>query len=164
MRLMLTLLAFVGLGAVPALALTCLPPDVVRAYRHAAEAEEAYVVVYGRLAFDEKRLPQVDWNKQHKTPPDTLIPARISGHALSLEGFKTRFSRRVTLNAQCFGPWCANVKSGADYLAFLEQTRNGYVLTLDPCGGMGFPEPSREDLEQVVRCLRGGACELGRLH
>lgn len=159
MRLIHAFLAVIWCVATPAVALTCLPPDVVRAYHYAAEAEGAYIVVHGRLVFDEKRLPQVDWDRQQDTPPDTLIPARLTGHALSLEGFKTRFSRRITINAQCFGPWCAGAVSGAESLTLLERTESGYVLRLDPCGGMGFAEPSQGNLEQVVQCLRGKACE-----
>lgn len=145
--------------AAPASALSCLRPDLARTYRQAAEAEETFVVIHGRLDFDESRLPEVDMTRQNDTPPDTLIPARLSGKSLSRKGFERPFERRIMLNAQCFGPWCATPVPGTDYLAFLERTDRGYVLRLDPCGGMGFAEPTPDMLEKVTACFRGGACE-----
>ena len=157
MRLALALA--LGLMAGPALALSCLPPDVARTYQQADEAEAAYVVVLGRLSFDESKLPVVDMARQQDTPPVTLIPARISGKALSRSGFVTEFDQEITLNARCFGPWCAGASSGTEYLAFLERTDGGYVLSLDPCGGFGFPQPQAEMVAQAVACFRGESCE-----
>lgn len=157
MRFALTLV--LSVLAAPALALSCLPPDVARTYKQAEEAEAAYVVVLGRLTFDESRLPEVDMARQQDTPPETLIPARIAGKSLSRAGFGTAFDREITLNARCFGPWCAGARSGTEYLAFLERTERGYVLSLDPCGGFGFAEPRAEMIERVIGCFRGETCE-----
>ena len=60
----------------PALALSCLPPDVAETYRRAAEAEEAYIVVQGRLEFDPARLPSTDMIPQQK-PAHRLCRGRI---------------------------------------------------------------------------------------
>lgn len=154
--LVLALLA--GLGA-PAFALSCLPHDIARSYDEAARAEEAYIVVHGVLEFDASALPKVDMSRQHEVPPDTLIPARMTGKALSHDGFVMDFDRAITLNAQCFGPWCAGAVPGTEYLAFLERRADGYRLTINPCGGFGFPEPSPETLERVQECFDGGPCD-----
>ncbi|KNX40569.1 hypothetical protein ROTO_29110 [Roseovarius tolerans] len=143
----------------PALALTCLPPDVARTYQQAAEAEEAYIVVHARLEFDADALPRTDWQDQAASPPHTLIPARMTGHALTKTGFDLRFDRAITLDAQCFGPWCAGAIPGTSYLAFLQRTQDGYLLALDPCGGMGFADPTPETLRRVETCYSGGRCD-----
>lgn len=143
----------------PALALSCLPHDVARTFQQAAKAEAAYIVVHGALQFDKTRLPKVDMANQHQTPPDTLIAARITGKALSHDGFEVPFDRKVTLNAQCFGPWCAGATSGADYLAFLEKRADGFTLRITPCGGFGFAAPSKVRLDTVKACFRGAACD-----
>jgi len=142
----------------PALALSCLPPDITRTYQQAAAAEAAYIVVHARLEFDADALPRTDWQDQAASPPHTLIPARMTGQALTKTGFDLSFDRPITLDVQCLGPWCAGAAPGTTYLAFLEHTPDGYLLALDPCGGMGFAEPDAEALRQVSTCFNGGPC------
>lgn len=146
------------LACSPALALSCLPPDVARTYAHAAEAEAPYIVVHGTLSFDADLLPDTDMRDQRK-PPHTLIPARMTGQALTRSGFNLDIDREITLDVQCFGPWCAGAVPGVDHLGFLERRETGYVLTLDPCGGMAHPEPTAAMLDTVQRCFRDGGCE-----
>ncbi|WP_254892423.1 hypothetical protein [Roseovarius sp. A-2] len=142
----------------PAFALSCLPPEVTRTYQQATEAEAAYIAVHARLEFDPDALPRTDWQDQAATPPHTLIPARMTGQALTKTGFNLPFDRRITLDAQCLGPWCAGASPGASYLAFLKRTETGYLLALDPCGGMGFVDPTPETLRRVETCYSGGIC------
>lgn len=153
----LLVLVLAGLSG-PAFALSCLPHDVARTFQQAAEAEDAYIVVHGALRFDETRLPKMDMANQQQTPPDTLIPAQITGKALSHDGFTIGFDRKITLNAQCFGPWCAGAISGMDYLAFLEKRADGYRLSITPCGGFGFGSPSKAKLDTVKACFGDGPC------
>ena len=162
-------LALSGLPFAPAQALSCLPHDVARTYEQAATSEETYIVVHGTLTFDESRLPETDWQHQQKTPPNTLIPARLEGKALTREGFNAPFDRSVTFNVQCLGPWCASAKTGTAYLAFLRKTDGppetggtsgpGYQLDINACGGMGFAAPTKQALETVVQCFQGGPCK-----
>ena len=158
-RTVLLPLALYGTTFAPALALSCLPQDVARVYEQAASSEDTYTVVHGTLTFDETRLPKTDWQNQQKTPPDTLIPARLKGKALTRRGFNAGFNRPITFNVQCLGPWCASAKSGTPYLAFLRKTDSDYHLDINACGGMGFAEPSEKALETVVQCFRGGPCK-----
>ncbi|WP_336096277.1 hypothetical protein [Roseovarius sp. CH_XMU1461] len=147
----------------PALALSCLPHGVTDSYTQAAEAEASYVVVHGRLVFDESRLPKVDMTNQAATPASTRIPALISGKSLSKQGFERRFEAPISLDIECAGPWCAGAKSGIDYLAFLRVEPDGsYALALNPCGGQGFGEPSQEQLDQILACHSGGPCQSGQ--
>ncbi|SLN39858.1 hypothetical protein ROA7450_01899 [Roseovarius albus] len=142
----------------PVLALSCLPPDVARTYNFAQESEDRFVVVYGELSFDEVKLPQTDWENQEATPPDTFIPATLKGQSLDQTGFAKPFVQEITMNARCFGPWCAGGTSDLDYLAFLKETDEGYLLELDPCGGMAFVQPSKETLNKVKACFQGKSC------
>lgn len=145
--------------ALPAHALSCLPPDVARTFNRAAEAEDTYIVVHGTLTFDTSKLPQADWQNQQNKPPNTLIPARLTGQSMSKAGFKTPFDSAITLNAQCLGLWCAGAKSGTPYLAFLERGTQGYTLVLGPCGGLGFADPTPEMLRKALQCFRGSPCK-----
>ncbi len=157
---MKTLLLSLALSALaqPVLALSCLRPDVARSFNEAAAAKESYVIVQGRLTFDTSRLPKTDLGAQEEIPPHVDIAARLTGMSLSKQGFTSDFDHPVTLRVQCFGPWCGGAASGAQYLSFLEKTDTGYMLTVTPCGGFGFAEPSREILETVSACFQNGRC------
>ena len=142
--------------ATPALSLSCVRPDVANTYNFAAQADEKYVVVHGTLSFNKARLPQAAGND---SPPTTKIKARLTGKALSENGFDHPFDRPITLEVHCFGPWCGSAEPGAPYLGFVQHTTNGYVLAVDPCGGMGFSNPTNDMLKRVQSCFKGGACQ-----
>lgn len=152
-------LALSGVAFAPAHALSCLPHDVARIYAQAAQSDDTYIIVHGTLTFDESHLPQTDWQNQQKTPPDTLIPARIKGKALTRQGFKAHFNHPITFNVQCLGSWCARAKSGTPYLAVLRKTDGNDQLDINACGGMGFAHPSKQVLGTVERFFQGGPCK-----
>ncbi|WP_338549303.1 hypothetical protein [Roseovarius phycicola] len=154
MRVVLAVLAMFVAG--PALALSCIRPDVANTYKRAAEAEEIYVVIHGTLTFDQTLAPDNDLTNQNR--PDTLIPARLNGTSLSRDGFVSTFRRNISLVLQCFGPWCGGAVSGAEYLAFLQKTDAGYRMIIDPCGSLVFPEPTQAQLDQARSCMRGQRC------
>ncbi|WP_101067529.1 hypothetical protein [Roseovarius salinarum] len=153
-RFIAPLVAFL-LGG-PALALSCLPRDAPYLYQQADAAEAAYVVVHGRLTFDESRLPRA--NAEDQSDSETRLPARFTGKALSREGFVVPFDRPITLVVECFGVWCPSPESGTEHLAFLRRRDGGHDLVLDPCGGMALSAPSREQRDRIVQCFRGGPC------
>lgn len=144
---------------VPSLAhaLSCTPWGVTDAFIRADAAKETYVLATGTLTFEERLLPEVDWNAQDNTPPLTQIPARLKGQALARRGDAVPFETDVTLRVHCFGPWCAGASSG-DVLAFLQRSDEGYSISTDPCGGDLFSAPTSEQLKQVQNCLKGRRC------
>ena len=85
----------------PAVALSCMAPDVAHTFTELNNQPETYVVVHGTLSFDEGRLPVTDWDNQEATPQETPIPARLSGRSLTQDGFTAPFYRTITLNAVC---------------------------------------------------------------
>ncbi|WP_323765922.1 hypothetical protein [Marinovum sp.] len=139
-------------------ALTCLPPDVAATYREAAESTDRYTVVVGALTFDETQLPVTDMANQQNTPPETRIAARLTGEALTRAGFTFPYDREITLNAQCFGPWCAGAVSGAEYLAFVNLDRAVPEVAITPCGGFAFGQPTEAMRQRVIACFNGGDC------
>ncbi|MGR3585542.1 MAG: hypothetical protein ACU0B8_14860, partial [Pseudooceanicola nanhaiensis] len=148
-------LMFGGLAG-QAMALSCLRPDVARTYAEAAEAEAAYVVVHGELDFDAGDMPPAEVTEP--APESRELRATLHGKGLTEGGFDTPFTRPITLEAQCLGPWCAQAEPGVEVLAFVETTGDGYRLTITPCGGMAFQEPSEADIDRVVACYQGKAC------
>lgn len=151
------------LWAAGAHALSCLPHDVAAVFQEAQDSEDRFMAIIGELTFDETRLPKADMDRQQDTPPDTLIPARLSGKALSRAGFTGEYAADIILNVQCYGPWCAGAHSGMEYLAFVNLDRDMPEVTITPCGGFGFPQPTEEMKQQVVSCYDGGDCT-PRLH
>lgn len=143
----------------PAVALSCLAPDVARTFQKLDRAEERYIAVHGVLTFDDTKLPKTDMQDQASTPESTPLPAKLTGQSLSAEGFTTQFDKAITLDVRCFGPWCAGAASGAEILGFVELRDGGPVLTLDPCNSTSFPEPEEAMLSTAVRCMQGGVCK-----
>jgi len=155
MRLVMVL-AFLLAGG-PALALSCMRPDVAISYQRAAEADETYVVVEGVVEFDARLLPKRDVANDNR---DIEIPAMITGKALTKGGFRAPFSQAITLRSECFGPWCGGAKPGVAYLVFLQRDEaGGYVMRADPCGSWVFAEPSAKQLGRVEACMAGKGCE-----
>ncbi|MEX1234107.1 MAG: hypothetical protein WEB56_03870 [Roseovarius sp.] len=143
----------------PATALSCLPHDLARTFERVNSAPETYFALHGTLEFDASLLPEVDMADQQAAPPETRIPARISGEALGRIGFNRPFEGPVTLISKCFGPWCAQPPAGGDVLAFVRQDAEGLTLTVNPCGGDAFFAPEPDMLDKAHRCFTGGACE-----
>lgn len=143
----------------PALALSCLPHSLEASYQEAAQAEETYVVVHGRLTFDAEDLPEVDLQNQQNTPAMTRIDARLEGMSMRHSGFDLPFEQNVTIALECYGPWCAQAQTGQDVLAFLRKEAEGYVLATNPCGGMLFHAPDTDMLDRVQACFDGAPCE-----
>ncbi len=142
----------------PALALSCLPPNVATTYAEVAASDKSYAVVHGTLSFDQSKLPEVDLKNQDQIPPHVDIKAQLSGKSLSKAGFEAKFDRPITLRAVCFGPWCGQPVSGEEYLSFLEQTDDGYILSVTPCGDNDFVDPTPEMLDKVTQCFKGDVC------
>ncbi|MGJ8626223.1 MAG: hypothetical protein ACSHXB_04610 [Sulfitobacter sp.] len=152
MRILIFVLALAA--PLPALALSCVRPSVERTYDRAQKSPDAYVVVYGRLTTDGRKMPRADKSSQ-KAPKMTRIPAMISGQSLSKSGFRTPFDQNITLEVACFGPWCGSVGNSTEVLAFIKRGKNGYTLEIDPCGGNVFASPKPAMLKQAQRCMRG---------
>lgn len=143
---------------VAAAALSCMPHSVGAAFGQAQAAEERFVIVLGRLDFNARKLPKVDYDNQQSTPAMTLIKGELQGASLSAAGFKTPYRSQVTLAVACYGPWCASAKSGAEVLAFVELGADGNVISTNPCGGYLFTAPTQKMIRAVEKCFAGAAC------
>ncbi len=158
MRHLLFSLAIFVVSATQAMALSCLPVDVPASFKRAQEDSAQWIIVKGRLTFDESKLPETDWDRQELTPQKTRIPARFRGKSLTRAGFTNTFKTPLTLEVQCAGPWCAGAASG-EYLAFVRKDAGGYTAIAAPCGGWLFANPTPTQLGQAQQCLTGGPCE-----
>lgn len=138
-------------------ALSCLAPTVERSFARFDAAPEVYIVVHGRLTFDESALPKgmtVD-----KDPPAmTHVPATLLGTSLTQDGFSLPFEQDVTLEVSCLGPWCGSAQTGEDVLAFLRKDEEAYAIAVEPCGGGMFGTPKPDMLEAATACMRDRDC------
>ena len=134
--------------------MSCAPWDHLDAWAQASESDRLYLVARGTLLFDERDLPQVDWDDQAATPPLTRVKAYFSGDQLGRNGFQRPFEGEVTLEVACYGPWCARVPAGAEIVAFIEMRDGALVLETNPCGGFALPT-SPEVERDLQRCMQG---------
>ncbi|MZR15321.1 hypothetical protein GQE99_20065 [Maritimibacter sp. DP07] len=141
----------------PAAALSCIRTTPTDAFQRADESPDRYVVVHGRLDFDQSRAPE----GYDEDASDVTLPARLSGQALNRDGFTTPFDVSLDLTLQCAGPWCGTIARDVDQLLFVKVLDRGYALEIGACPGNAFANPSQGDLDAMVECL-GGACVVER--
>lgn len=152
-------LALAGLVSAPAFALSCAPYGVADAYKMADSSADRHIIVVGKLTFDERQLPETDWQRQLDTPPLTKIPASIVGQALNKNGFELPYSSALTLEVRCLGPWCASAKSGDTYMAFINVDAEPATVQAAPCGAGLFARPTQAQKSQAQACINNGPCE-----
>ena len=158
-RLALALLFSLVPGLVAAL--TCLPPDAARLYQIAAEAEAAYLPVYGQFDADQLaalRIRGTGGYDEDATAFEDYPGLRFHGRALTASGFTHPFDSAVTLRLTCLGPWCTGKPVPGPMLAFFEVVSGNHILDLNVCGGMGFVGATPDDVEAVETCHTGSPC------
>ena len=139
-----------------AAALSCLPADVAASFTRASEAEERYVVLLGTFDFGD--VPSSDTGDIN-FPREVEVTSRCDGKFLSGDGFTDAPPLDVAIRFACTGPWCGSLSSdGSEVLAFVEQRPNGYVLTVEPCFGTAFVNPTQAQRAQAVSCMKGRDC------
>lgn len=153
-RVRYTLAALGVVLAGQASALSCLRPDAADTFQRVAAAEERYVVLLGTFDFVAPPAPEVtDIN----SPAPQSVVATFEGQGLAATRFGRVAPLQVTIETSCAGPWCGGFPAaGENVLAFVEQTDDGYVLTMGPCGGSVF---APRVAPVVAACMRGETCE-----
>ena len=139
-----------------AMALSCLRPDVTRAFAAFEATGLPYVIVKGTLEFDEAALPKEDLTRTR--PAKTRISARMAGMSLTATGFDAPFDQAIKLVVECTSAWCGGAETGTKFLAFLSRSASGYAMMLDPCGWANFPNPTPQTLHRAHQCFSGGDC------
>lgn len=153
------------IAATGANALSCMRPDVASSFVWANESEDTYVVLLGSLdvPVSDRQVLRPRMQGADPNPEDTRIRVGFSGEALGASGFGPTALSEVILVLQCLGPWCGSIRGNQRIMTFAKQTDEGYVVTVDPCYGSVFTDPSAEDVAQVEACMRGEACEARQL-
>ena len=139
-----------------ATALSCIQPDVTNDYGRAAASEDEHIVVLGDLMFAEQHFPEPE-DINEPTQNGAEIIGWFNGHSLSPGGFDRRFERDVTLRFSCAGPWCGGTAPGT-HMAFLKREGSSYIMTLGPCGGMVYRDPTEVQKSQAISCMRNKDC------
>ena len=138
-------------------ALSCMRPDVAQSFRMAAASEDVYIVLLGQFNFAPLPSTQTD---DINAPREVSGPATFTGQYLGAEGFQDAPMFDMTIAVTCAGPWCGGIAPSDDsYLAFVQQTADGYVLAVDPCGTSAFANPTPEQIATVESCMNGDPCE-----
>ncbi len=135
-----------------AAALSCSRPDPARTFNALSTDEATYYVLYGTLDFDTQKLPQGVTNEERNPDP---IPARFTGKGLSETGFDHDFTRDVTVQPLCAGPWCGSAPANVASLIFAKAVGDDIIIEASPCGGTIFPEPTKDTLDSMTACMAG---------
>ena len=148
------------LVAGPAAALSCLPANPLVAWHVLADEGTPFTVIHGTLDFDPGALPRPveDGSLRQQVTP---VTTRLSGFALTADGFTRPYAGEVTLAVQCNGPWCGSAVPGEPVLAFV--TTADRTIPVDPCNTALMRHPAPEALELMRSCAAtasvGGTCD-----
>ena len=139
-------------------ALSCMRPSIERSYIAHSEAKAQFILVSCRLTQKRNvvRGPKIENGLDQRSENFT---ATFVGYQATRSGFDRPIETTVAVSVECGGPWCGSVQTDALMITFLERTPYGHELTVGPCAGNVFYNPSKTQTARVLQCLRGGVCE-----
>ena len=150
-----------------ALALSCAPPNMIRALEKAKASEDVYYVLVGKFitpyapALEKNRLgykviqkgsvSHIEYAKKPK-----ITSTFFEGISLSSDPYSdtplTAFP--VDVETRCLGPWCSHIPSAeSDVIAFVkERPGQSPILVTSPCPGKTFAA-TPEKVSKLRQCL-----------
>ena len=146
--------------ALPAQALSCLPPTPEDSFARYHAAPELYQIWSGR------------WIKVNPTPDVTgyvdpmtgtapyPVTYLFQGRMVGPHGMQGPIRRMtVKVDPQCAGPWCASYpENGEQTVGFIERKPSGQrVYSPGACGGASFAR-TYQNIQRLASCFRSGAC------
>lgn len=152
---MIGLVAIVSLPADQAVALSCMAPEVGVSFEMADGSSDVFAVLHGTFQYDPNALSDAG---DLMNPVTIEMMSRFSGDILGPTGFTPTQDADIQITLSCAGPWCAQLPANADsveMLAFVQLTETGPHLTIDPCYGWAFFDPTQNDIDTAERCMSG---------
>lgn len=147
--------------ASPAWSLSCLPPDTVRLYETARDANEGFWIVRGRIFAETPiAMPEAGSSGGYGESASASTPVRFTGLGLTSDGTYKGFAQDITLTISCFANWCGSAPYDEEVFAAIEVKDSGPELVIDPCSSRMVPY-SEEAEERLVDCVRDGNCSQG---
>ncbi len=154
-----------------AYALSCVQPDIYRAFEEYKERDELYIVVKGQFVelFDQQSITTMDNVVSHynkKTP-------RIKRAYMVFEGTQISHNKAydkplerylVEIKTTCMGVWCSGTPpQNTELITFIEKREDALPrLTTSPCPGNVFSDAeSIKTTKKLRRCFHQ-TCYKGR--
>ena len=151
---MIRLTCLLILMAQPALALSCLRPDVARTYQIAHESPATYVLAKGTITVREGEVVHPGVNQP--AIEDYTVRATFEGRLASPDGFDEPAEGDLTIEIGCAGNWCGGVPGG-EVIAFIELRDGAAYLAQGACPQNTFAA-TPEIEAAALSCLTGGEC------
>jgi len=131
-----TLLAFAS--AQPAIALSCIRPDITRSYDWAEESEKTFIILRGVILAAAKNSPP-GLRKPNVRPSAAM--GVFTGSYLTETGFDYPVETEIRIKIGCAGPWCGSMPEGDERIYFVTVNPDGTDPTYssEACGGNSFP-------------------------
>lgn len=131
-------------------ALSCMKPDIKRAFEQAIRSDTVYVVLKG--TFDVPKRESL------ATEPQT-ITATFQGQSVSSVGFSPENQWPVIIELTCAGSFCARLNPETEYLSFVEVQDGKLFYPVRPCHDLTFYQPNAQTLRDLRTCIKHGSCE-----
>lgn len=141
----------VSLAASPAVALTCMDPDIVQTYEQISAQDDIYFLLKGTIDLEEDEATLKDrfLLGPGEGMEKVLAPAygSFSG-TIFHQGKFLPFDTNIEVRLDCFQQWCGDFPDDQEALYFASAARSNMWLSVEVpvCGGMRFPLSAEEDL------------------
>jgi len=147
------------IGTNPALALSCVQPNLASSFDRWAASGTHYVIGRGVLTPAEK-LPAKRGNSIDEQHIASLKAVSYTFKGVFIGKTKSSsVSTRVTVEPACFAVWCGGYPEGGEEAIYaFEKTAGGYRFSPTPCGGDAFWGDTRAMEKQVRKCMKKGTC------
>ena len=139
----------------PALALSCMRPDVVSMLEFARDSKDVYYVIKGRLT---PTNPYAIPEPKNATDSAADTPVSISGSGLGSYSFSVPVEVGATVRLKCLSVWCAGPPPEDELLMIVRKSDEALVLDVGPCGGTAIPWSVAAE-KRLLECYRTGKCE-----
>lgn len=144
--------------ATPASALSCLEPSPLSQYTHARDSKDLYSMVIGKIEpYGRIKVPKQDLNSNQTSKTGTTR-ARLTGRALTHDGFTANYEGDITLSIGCLSIWCGSPpETGTDLFLTLRHDGDTRIADLGPCPMNALPWTAQDET-RVLECHRKGKC------
>ena len=155
-RMMITAVSLLATG--PALALSCMVPNLAETYNRLNDAPDVYVLGLGTLSATED-LPPEQRDANGMGQPRTASFA-FDGAFMSVNGLGLPRTVPVEVTTGCAASWCGTFPTeDQKHLVFLRQTSDtGFALEISACGGPMQSDPTEDQINAIKQCMRDGGC------
>ena len=150
----------VSMMATPALALSCMPPNIAVGFNWAQDSQDTFVIAIGSLSLTEVLIEPSEMGKDgQRFPTPGTYRADMTAKFLGRTGLGDEHVVPIIVQEECVAHWCGVFpEQGMEMVMILRKDGENYVLDSSPCQGSYQRNPSLQTIRVLKSCMKKGHC------